>query len=183
LRNKEPITTKQILRARIEYLKDGCPRRLDVLMGPFPYTGAVSEATGWFDEDGPRFHVQSSWALVSGPAPMIESNMAVGTVPGSTLVAQIDTTGVPTKHRIFLLHKAGRERATVRLKNNPDPSTFKVMVADQNDMYVEHEAGSDILKDSLPVPSDPNDPIRQFIEYVKARAQEAGVLEAGKIGG
>ncbi len=171
LRPGEEIRTRNIFRGQIRYRMGNRDKYVDMLLGPYPYTAAVTDAVAWYDNPVPRVFCEAGWCLLAGDWPLAQSALVDATADGCTIILQIDGP----IHRVYLLRKTGRETGTVTLRAND--SIKQVWVADQ-DRYVQVDPViPNVITPPAPV-STAAVPIQNFVAYVKARASEAEVREA-----
>lgn len=170
LRKEENIGSKHIERLEVRYKnKYGGKRKFDALIGPYPYTGAVSPAEAWYNNPVGRIVSGAGWVYAYGECPYVETTLVEATAHGSNaaIISQIDGA----KHRIYLLNITGHEVATVT-KVGFAPVSWNASQFTGHS-YVEAQAVGD-LSPPAPVSGGGVD-IIEFVQYVIDQAEAAEV--------
>ena len=171
LRKEENIGSKHIERLEVRYKnKYGGKRKYDVLIGPYPYTGAVSPAEAWYNNPVGRIVSGAGWVYAYGECPYVETTLVEATAHGSNaaIISQIDGA----KHRIFLLNVSGSEVATVTPVGG-NPFSWNASAFPGDDSFVVAQPGQ-----PLAGPYGVNgagNAIIEFVDYVVEQATAAEV--------
>ena len=135
-----------------------------VLLGPYKGTSSV----GHFVNPTAGWQVDGGYSYITGWLPMVMARRVVAAATGTTMVVQLDGD----IDRVYLLNPARNDAVVVSMISNP--SRYETLKG--SEVYVESgpQTPNDITSPA-PIPTDPANPLRQFIEYVKARALAGGL--------
>lgn len=165
-----PLRTEHNMVVHIRGRDGGHEHDYAVLFGPYP-PGPGASGEGMYVNSAPTWQSSGGYTYAIGWWPVIKTQRILAASEGTTIVVQIDAAF----DRVFLLNPSRSTR--LNIQTLASPPTNGVLAGEAYIQVTGPVGGALTLTGPTPIPTDPSDPIRQFLDYVLRAATTADLVD------